>query len=251
MKKYTLVLLTLVFVSGAFCQENIDIEKEKEAIKAVIKAETQAYYDKDFDSYVATHKHDKSHIDIRASRTQYSYDVGWEKTHSDMKEIFKNNPEPIKNNEVKKNFQIQVYQDCAWAVFDEDMYNDEGEIVQTGVGSNFLEKINGEWKIVYLSRVGTSSYSAGFKEMQLSEEILTKYTGKYELNPDFYLTIFLEDGHLFLQATGQQKMEMFAYEESKFFFKTVYAQIEFNSENDKVIGFTLFQDGEYKAKKIE
>ena len=111
-------------------------------------------------------------------------------------------------------------------VFDNGSYISEGEITVEDIGANFLEKINGEWKIVYLSRVGISSYSGGFKEIRVSEEVLTTYTGKYELNPGFFATITQEGGHLYIEPTGQLKMEMFTYAENKFFFITAYAHIE-------------------------
>ncbi|MBE9518885.1 MAG: hypothetical protein IMY68_09960 [Bacteroidetes bacterium] len=46
-------------------------------------------------------------------------------------------------------------------------------------------------------------------------------------------------------------MQLFAYEENKFFLRTVNAQIEFNSEEGKVLSLTLHQNGENKALKIE
>jgi len=46
-------------------------------------------------------------------------------------------------------------------------------------------------------------------------------------------------------------MQLFAYEESKFFLKTVDAQIEFNLEESKTISLTLHQNGEHEAIKIE
>ena len=40
MKKITFPILTLLLITGISCQKKIDIEKEKEAIKAVIEKET-------------------------------------------------------------------------------------------------------------------------------------------------------------------------------------------------------------------
>ena len=119
------------------------------------------------------------------------------------------------------------------------------------IGVNFLEKIDGEWKIVYLSRVGVSSYYGDFEEIEVAKEVLSKYLGKYELQPDFILEIILEGSQLYVLPTGQQRQELFAYEENKFFLKTVNAQVEFNFEDDKVVSMTLHQNGEHKAPKIE
>jgi hypothetical protein len=90
------------------------------------------------------------------------------------------------------------------------------------------------------------------KDIELSEEQLKKYTGKYELMPEFILTITTEGTRIFVQATGQSRGEIFASELHKFYSKDVNAQFVFNlDKNEKVTGLTLIQNGEHKAKKIE
>lgn len=90
------------------------------------------------------------------------------------------------------------------------------------------------------------------KEMELPEELLEKYVGKYELFPDFILTVTRQGTRVFLQATGQDRSEIFASEPNRFFSKTVNAEIIFNlNGNGKVTGLTLLQNGEHKADKIE
>jgi len=251
MKKMYLFLFVFALISVANGQEKAGLEKEKEAIKAVILEETQSYFDKDFERYAACYKHDESILDLRAYSTNYNRVDGWEDKSSGIKDFMMNNPEPIKNTEVKKNFDIHVYQESARAVFDNELYDDEGKLADIDIGVNFLEKIEGEWKIVYLSRVGVSSYSGDFEEIEVSEEVLSKYPGKFELQPGFIIEIILEDGQLVAHPTGQQKMRLFAYEENKFFLKIVNAQVEFNSEEGKVLSLTLYQNGEHKALKIE
>ena len=171
MKKYVLTLFAMLLLAGASCQEKIDIEKEKAAIIAVIEEETNAAYDADFDRLSATYVQDETNIDLRASKSGYSYDVGWEESSSVFKEWYENNPDPVKNNEVKKNYKIKVYPESAWAVFDNENYNDEGELTGKAIGVNFLEKVDGEWKIVYLSRVNTSTWEdEGENETEEIEE---------------------------------------------------------------------------------
>lgn len=90
------------------------------------------------------------------------------------------------------------------------------------------------------------------KDIELSEEQLKKYAGKYELMPEFILNITIENKRIFIQATGQGKSEIFATELHKFYSKVVNAQFEFHAnENGNITGLTLFQNGEHKAKKIE
>ena len=90
-----------------------------------------------------------------------------------------------------------------------------------------------------------------FEEIQLSEDALKKYTGKYQLSSDFFITVTQKDGHLYAQGTGQEALELFPYEEDKFFHKAFYAQVRFNTEEGKIVSLTLFQNGETDCKKVE
>ncbi len=175
MKKYLIPLIILVVLAGISCEETIDIEKEKEAIKAVIEEESNAYYARDFDRWAATCLQDETLVRIGATKSMYGYFTGWEESSQAMKEAFESNPEPVKNPEVKTNYKIKVYEDCAWAVFDNESFNDEGESVNKSIHVEFLEKIEGDWKIVYLSIINTSSYDEaeedeGEAEMGEAEE---------------------------------------------------------------------------------
>jgi D-alanyl-D-alanine-carboxypeptidase/D-alanyl-D-alanine-endopeptidase len=90
-----------------------------------------------------------------------------------------------------------------------------------------------------------------FEEIKLSENVLKKYLGIYEFSPDFIVSVTQEGTHLYAQATGQEEFELFPYGKDKFFLKAVYAQVKFNIRNEKVIGLTLFQNGESAAIKTE
>ena len=82
-------------------------------------------------------------------------------------------------------------------------------------------------------------------EIRLGEEILNRYTGVFELTPNFYITITLENGKLMSQATGQDKFEIFAESQTKFFLKVVDAQIEFiQNDNGNFDSFILYQGGQ-------
>ena len=82
------------------------------------------------------------------------------------------------------------------------------------------------------------------KEVSVSQDILRKYVGTYELAPDFSLVMTFENGQLMSQATNQNKNPLFAESESRFFLKVVDAQVEF-FKNDKgeVTHLLLYQGG--------
>jgi len=80
-------------------------------------------------------------------------------------------------------------------------------------------------------------------EVKVDDETLELYTGEYEMTPQFSFTITKEDEQLFLQATGQDKLEMFAEEENKFFLKVNDARFEFVKESGKVTKVLMRQGG--------
>ncbi len=89
--------------------------------------------------------------------------------------------------------------------------------------------------------------------IELSEEILNRYTGTYELQPGFQITFRVRDGKFYTQATGQPEFEVFAESEHKFFLKVVEAQVEFNISDAEVVeSMTLYQGGGIMSgKKID
>ncbi len=91
------------------------------------------------------------------------------------------------------------------------------------------------------------------KEVPVSSEILARYVGKYEMRPDFVLTITKEGESMFVQATGQEKAEICPMSDSEFFLKVVDAEITFHcDESGKVKSATLHQNGQDEsAKRIE
>lgn len=175
MKKYLVPLIVLVILAGVSCQETIDIEKEKEAIKAVIEEESNAFYARDFDRMTATYVQDETNVRLTASESGYGYTVGAEELNSGLKEYWEAFPEPVENPEVKTNYNINVYKDCAWAIYDSDVLNDEGESTSKSIHVQFLEKVEGEWKIVYFSIIATSSWDEAEEdvegEMEEGEEV--------------------------------------------------------------------------------
>jgi CubicO group peptidase (beta-lactamase class C family) len=90
-------------------------------------------------------------------------------------------------------------------------------------------------------------------EVKVSEEILQKYVGTYELMPQFVIVVTLENGTLFGAATGQGKFELFAQKENYFFLKAVDAEVEFVSDDKGAVqNLILYQGGrKTPAKKIK
>jgi len=91
-----------------------------------------------------------------------------------------------------------------------------------------------------------------FEAIELEESVMKEYPGKYELSSDFILTILLEDGKLFAQATGQQRIEIIPIAADEFKTIGIDAKLTFNrGEEGRIESLTLHQNGEHKAKRIE
>ena len=89
--------------------------------------------------------------------------------------------------------------------------------------------------------------------IKVDGKILETYVGEYEISHEFTMSVTKEQGKLFLQGTGQDKLEMFADTETKFFVKVNDAQFEFvKDDSGKVIKAILNQGGrQADAKKIK
>lgn len=161
MKKYLWILFALILMAGTSCQERIDIEKEKEAIKAVILEESNAFNDRDFNRLAATYIQDETNIRMGASKSGYGYRVGWEDIGSAIKEYIEQNPDQVTRKVQLTDYKIKVYNGSAWIVFTDD----EGNI-----GARFLERIDGEWKIVFLNAINTTSYEVEVEEGEVEPE---------------------------------------------------------------------------------
>jgi hypothetical protein len=87
----------------------------------------------------------------------------------------------------------------------------------------------------------------------LPVEKLERLVGQYELAPNFIMKIFVNDGKLFGQATGQQAFELSAKDELHFFLTVVDAEIAFvEGEDGSIESLILYQNGqEIPGKKLE
>ena len=88
---------------------------------------------------------------------------------------------------------------------------------------------------------------------EIDPALLDRYVGKYALTPAFVLEVTREGDGLFVQATGQQKLPVFAENETSFFYKAVDAQLSFEFGPDgTATSLTLHQGGySQPGKRIE
>ena len=81
-------------------------------------------------------------------------------------------------------------------------------------------------------------------KMKLDAAVLDRYTGRYQLAPQFILNVTREGDRLFVQATGQPNLEVFASGEREFFYEAVDAQLTFElGDAGKATRVVLHQNG--------
>ena len=94
---------------------------------------------------------------------------------------------------------------------------------------------------------------SGIKTFEIDVTKLDDYVGKYELAPEFIITITREDNKLTAEPTGQRKIIIHPKAEDRFFVKEVRAEVSFNRDANGVIeSMTLHQNGrEMVGKKLK
>jgi CubicO group peptidase (beta-lactamase class C family) len=90
------------------------------------------------------------------------------------------------------------------------------------------------------------------KPLALTPLALKEYVGVYEINPTFKITITATGADLFLQATAQPRLSLYAEDRDKFFLKVVQAKVTFSrGASGQIEKLMLYQEGaELEGKKI-
>lgn len=90
------------------------------------------------------------------------------------------------------------------------------------------------------------------KQVAVDPKVFDGYVGQYQLAPNFVMTITRDGAQLFVQATGQAKLEIFPESEREYFLKVVDAQITFETDSQgRATGLVLHQNGmNQQAKRL-
>ena len=84
--------------------------------------------------------------------------------------------------------------------------------------------------------------------IQVDPKILAQYAGTYTLFKDFDLVVTFEKGQLMSQATGQDKIPIYAETETKFFPLVVPAEIEFMKDDQGKVNSLILHQGGHDMK---
>ena len=146
------IFAILLFV-GTSCQPSVNVEKEKEAIMTLLKAEGDAALARDMELVSDIYVHDE--LTTRLEMGQYGYNryEGWEEVERLIGDFLEGEGSLGGDNPVnrKENVLIKVMGNTAWLTCDNIWeWTIEGE---KGGYNNiqvlFFEKIKGDWKISF------------------------------------------------------------------------------------------------------
>jgi len=170
--RYT-ILSALIIAAFAItgCEKALDIEKEKAAIIEVMNKETQTYIDRDFEGMFSTHVQDSTNIRLTAGADNYVFAEGWEEV---SKHMTGNETEDELGADLhitveKSNYRFKICPKSAFVVCDQkwiSSYDDDVTEINS-IQVRYLEKVDGEWKISFVSFIGTS----GYQDMEETEEL--------------------------------------------------------------------------------
>ena len=152
MKKYLLLIAAMVMIAGTSCQKKVDIEKEKEAIMAVIKAESETARAGDAQGLMSCYIQDEYNTRLSVGLKGYDIITGWDQLGPHFEKLTSGSgPDPGKVTISKENPVIKVMGNTAWLICDNIW---EGEMDGTNFKSEniqitFLEKADGKWKFSF------------------------------------------------------------------------------------------------------
>jgi hypothetical protein len=155
MKKLVLLLPAVIFMTLVSCEEKIDINKEKEAIKAVFEQEKAGFFNQDYATMAETWIQEPSSVKIYMSAEGQTKFEGWEA-------ISKHDQENLADTTWNRklftltflNYKINLLDDeSAWVMSEakwEGIYQGAPmKTVQTRI--NILQKTNGKWKFALMA----------------------------------------------------------------------------------------------------
>lgn len=178
-KGFVFIAMSILVMNA--CQTPIDVDAEKAAIIKVINDETNAYLNYDYDKVVSYFVHDSLNFRLSSGADNHEFMEGWEEIDAFFKNDLDNsNASTVTDTHVsvsKDDYRIKVYDNSAYVLCTETWTytreNDSLEICSQQV--RFMEKVDGAWKIAFLSFIGTSGYEEEEEMEELGVEFNTVF----------------------------------------------------------------------------
>ena len=88
------------------------------------------------------------------------------------------------------------------------------------------------------------------KQVEVAKEVMQRYVGDYELNPNFIFSVSIKDEKLMVGVTGQATQRVYARSETDWFYKGVKASITFKvNKEGECTALVLNQNGIQQTAK--
>ena len=174
MKYAILTAFVLAAITFTGCEQPIDYEKERAAIIEVMEKETQTYIDRDFEGMFSTHVQDSLNMRLTAGASNYVFAEGWDDVSRHMTgDQTEDDLGPDLHITVEKsNYRMKIYPQSAFVVCDQKWTTkyDNDVVEMNSIQVRFLEKLEGEWKISFVSFIGVDGYIMDETEELFDEE---------------------------------------------------------------------------------
>ncbi len=150
MRKYFFPLFIIAAFLGTSCQPTVNVEKEKEAIMAVLQEESEGLKSMDKERIFATHIQDSEEVRLELGVYGYNTYQGWDKIESLLGDYLEGG-QPIEMDNFKENVILKVTGNSAWLTCDNVWKMNNGDVEEgfSNIQIVFLEKVKGEWKISF------------------------------------------------------------------------------------------------------
>ncbi len=161
MKNFTFLTLFILLLPLSGCQNNVDSAAEEEAIKAVITAETNAFWEQNLVALLETLTQDDNVIYISVGSNGYHERMGWENNYAYYKKAASEDWSDWTDISVKRsNWKIDIHGETAFVAYNQEMnfkLNDE-PMTTHSKEIRLLKKVKGEWKISAIQWIDLSSF---------------------------------------------------------------------------------------------
>ena len=124
--------------------QSVNFEQEKSAILETLNSETEAAFQRNYESWTEKWVHDpsitKTYINFVDS--SFSESVGWNKISQFVKAFIEEHPEPEPVPQLVDDIDVRLYGNGAWVSFEQ-----QDSLRGLKRETRLMEKVNGKWKI--------------------------------------------------------------------------------------------------------
>ena len=131
---------------------------ETDAVKRVIREETESYYRRDADAWMGTWVQDSSAIRTFITGSSYSVARGWDTFGPGTVASLRKEPTPQRERVDRSNYVVRIDGALAWAEYDERTTNRPDSLPLLARQQRTLIKQNGRWRILSAGSFVESSF---------------------------------------------------------------------------------------------